>query len=95
MKKGKHLNELDKHVLEFIIKYKMEHCGDSPTMREIGSAVGVSSTSHITFILEKLEDFELIKLNRDENGRMKGIAVTGMVVVLCDSSLCRVGGDPK
>ena len=40
-------------ILAFIDAYIKEH-GFSPTMREIGAAVGISSTSHVSYWIDKL-----------------------------------------
>ncbi|MGA2504236.1 MAG: hypothetical protein ABSG01_09120 [Anaerolineales bacterium] len=42
-------------VFAFIVSYKQNHDGNSPTIREIGEAVGVNSTSLVLFYLNKLE----------------------------------------
>jgi SOS-response transcriptional repressor LexA len=43
-------------VLGFIIRYKMEHDGISPTMREIALRCDISSTSQVARSLAVLED---------------------------------------
>lgn len=40
-------------ILSFIDAYIKEH-GYSPTMREIGEAVGISSTSHVSYWIDRL-----------------------------------------
>ena len=40
-------------ILTFIDSYIKEH-GYSPTMREIGEAVGISSTSHVSYWIDRL-----------------------------------------
>ena len=40
-------------ILAFIDAYIKEH-GYSPTMREIGEAVGISSTSHVSYWIDRL-----------------------------------------
>ena len=42
------------NVLEFIIKFKTENDGNSPTFREIMAGVGLSSTSEVKYWLERL-----------------------------------------
>ena len=43
-----------KEVLEFIIAYKSEHDGVSPSFREIGEACGMVSTSTVAYYLASL-----------------------------------------
>jgi SOS-response transcriptional repressor LexA len=52
-------------VYEFIIRYKRTHDGNSPTIREIGSGCGITSTSVVTYWLKKLETRSLILLPED------------------------------
>ena len=40
-------------ILEFIDAYIEEH-GYSPNLREIGEAVGITSTSHVSYWINKL-----------------------------------------
>lgn len=44
-------------ILDFIVKYKAEHDGVAPTVREIQKATGISSTSVI--------DYHMLILERD------------------------------
>ena len=63
---------IDRHgVYKFIVKYKTENDGLSPSMREI-MAQGVSSTSVVAWHLTKLETEGKI-----EWGGVRGIKVTG------------------
>jgi repressor LexA len=41
-------------ILEFIKGYMEEH-GWAPVIREIGEGVGITSTSHVAYYLDKLE----------------------------------------
>ena len=41
-------------VYEFIVTYKREHDGNSPTIRTIGEACGISSTSVVHNLLVRL-----------------------------------------
>jgi hypothetical protein len=43
-------------ILRYIIEYKRTHDGNSPTRRQIGAACGISSTSVVNYILERLEN---------------------------------------
>lgn len=50
----KTLTERDQKTLEFMVKHQQEH-GYAPTMREIMAGVGIKTTSHVSYILEKLD----------------------------------------
>lgn len=41
-------------VYKFIVQFKKEHDGNSPAIREIGAACGISSTSAVVYILRNL-----------------------------------------
>lgn len=41
-------------MLDFITQYKQAHDGNAPTLREIGDAAGVSSTSLISYYIDEL-----------------------------------------
>lgn len=43
-----------KEVLKFIVEFKQEN-GYAPTMREIGDAVGIKSSSTVCYIMKYLE----------------------------------------
>ena len=49
------LSERQERILAFIREYRDEH-GFPPTIREIGKAVGISSTSVVKYNLERLEE---------------------------------------
>jgi len=59
-------------IYNFIVKFKKEHDGNSPTIREIGTACGVSSTSAVVYILKILARQERITL-----WGTRGITVVG------------------
>jgi SOS-response transcriptional repressor LexA len=63
----------DQTVLNYIIRYKSEHDGNSPSLRQIMAACKVSSTSVMVNILQRLERAGLIALG----GRYRQIYVTG------------------
>ena len=48
-------------VFAFILKYKAKHDGIAPSMREIREAVGISSFSHVKWLLDTLEEEGKIK----------------------------------
>ena len=60
-------------VLAYIIKYKTDNDGNSPTIREIMSGCGIGSTSIVSYILRDLQDEG--KLRVIDGSR--GIMVTG------------------
>ncbi len=49
-------------IFDFIVVYKCANDGNSPTIREIGQACGISSTSFVSNILARLERQGLIRL---------------------------------
>ena len=58
------LRPRQKRILEFIQEFIEEH-DYPPTIREIGAAVGISSTSVVNYNLERLEEMNLIQRNRE------------------------------
>ena len=65
--KSKTLLGVDEAVLAFIIKYKTDNGGNSPTIREIIESTSVKSTSHATYILDKLSQFGKIRIGSKRN----------------------------
>ena len=63
-------------VLAFVVKFKQEHCGDSPTMEEIAAGVGVVSRSTVFMHLQSLERHGLITRPR---GDARRIGIPGAV----------------
>lgn len=57
-------------VLAFVVKFKQEHCGDSPTMEEIAAGVGVASRSTVLVHLGALERHGLIERARKDARRI-------------------------
>jgi repressor LexA len=58
------LSQRQEKILEFIRAYRTDH-GFPPTIREIGRAVGISSTSVVKYNLERLEDKGKIERSGD------------------------------
>lgn len=56
------LTPTDREVFEFIKGYKLRHNGNSPSHRDIVEGTNISSTGHLSFVLEKLQDFGYITL---------------------------------
>lgn len=52
----------DQEVLDFIKRYKAEHGGNSPSHRDIVEGTSLSSTGHLTFVLNKLCHFNKISI---------------------------------
>lgn len=48
-------------VFDFIVKFKKEHDGNSPSIREIGDAIDVSSTNVVRYYLNGLAQMGKIK----------------------------------
>ncbi len=49
--------------LEFICEYKKEHDGNSPSYREIQEEFGISTISHVKYILVILEKHGAIRVD--------------------------------
>ena len=63
----KRLTETDKRVLAYIIEYEKENLFP-PSIREMCDALGVSSPATIHVRLQKLKEFDKIKI--DDRGRI-------------------------
>jgi SOS-response transcriptional repressor LexA len=50
------MSELEKIILAYIKGYKRMHDGNSPSFREIMKSCNMSSTSHVSYCLERLEE---------------------------------------
>lgn len=66
-------------LYDFILDFKESHDGLAPSTGEIMEATGISSTSMVSFYLQKLEAAGLIRLLRAESGLKspRGIVVNG------------------
>lgn len=62
-------------VYRALIKYKIEHDGASPSIRELTAVMGFTSTTPVEYHLKKLEKQGLIK--RQTFGRARNICVVG------------------
>lgn len=58
-------------IYEFVVLFKKEHNGNSPTIRQIGDAIGVSSTSQVNHYLDVMVKHGM--LTRDGKFRMIGV----------------------
>ena len=54
-RKPRSLTRRQEALLRYIIRYKSEHDGNSPTVREMMRAVGITSTSIVNYNLLALE----------------------------------------
>jgi SOS-response transcriptional repressor LexA len=61
-KKGKARAYDYEAILNWIIRYKIEHDGLSPTMQQIATACGLKTMSHVAYILNTLEKDQRIIL---------------------------------
>ena len=52
----KRLSEQQRRILECIREWTAEHNGESPSVREIGRSVGLSSTGSVAYQLGQLEE---------------------------------------
>lgn len=68
------MNKNTERVLAFVIRFKLSHDGNSPTVREIAEETGISSTSVVNYCLDKLEIAGIIQ--RD-TGASRSIQVAG------------------
>src|SRR4051794_37603567 len=58
------LSERQRRILDFVARYTGDH-GYPPSIREIGQAVGISSTSVVDYNLKALERSGLIRRDRE------------------------------
>jgi len=61
----KHINAEEK-ILRFISEYKSLNNGVSPSIREIGLAIGLTSTSHVWFYIHRLIDYGCILMKEHQ-----------------------------
>jgi len=88
VRKSKGLSERHIRVLEFLVKYQGEN-GRPPSIREIGDAAKISSTSVVNYYLEQLEKMGYI----ERDGRVsRGLRLTEKIneVIQVITDLMRV-----
>jgi hypothetical protein len=61
-------------IYQYIVAFKSEHDGNSPSIRQIGDQVGISWTSVVRYHLATMERLGMIKLG--------GNGVSRMIVVI-------------
>lgn len=66
----KSLHPTAEAVYRYIIRYKRQHAGESPTRREIGAGVGLSSPSTVNCHLVALERAGRIRMGNRGKSRM-------------------------
>lgn len=76
-------------VLAFVVRFKVEHCGDSPSLEEIAAGVGVVSRSTVFMHLQSLERHGLIVRPR---GDARRIGIPGAVWTPPQTQVERKGG---
>ena len=64
-------------IYRFIVDYKAQHDGNSPTLRQIQRACGVNSTSVVVSLLNNLELQGLIRRPRNGTDKSRNIEVVG------------------
>ena len=69
-----HLSERQQRILEFVNKYIREN-SYPPSIREIGAAAGISSTSVVSYNLRRLEEQGYISRDREVS---RGLKLTSM-----------------
>lgn len=62
-------------IFRFVVEYKRAHGGDSPSRRQIQTALDISSLSGVAYHLELLADAGLVTLSG--HGMSRSIDVTG------------------
>ena len=75
-REGEHLHRTAEAIYRYIIRHKRMHAGESPTRREIGAAVGLSSPSTVNCHLVALERAGRIRLARPA-GKARMIMIPG------------------
>lgn len=70
---GRQMSERQQRILDFLGEYIDEN-GYPPSLREIGSAADISSTSVVSYNLERLEEMGLIQREPDVS---RGLKLTG------------------
>ena len=84
-KKG--LSERQKNILAYIQEYVAEY-GRPPTIREIGSAVNISSTSVVNYNLTKLKERGLLERDAEVS---RGLRLTEKVTENVEQARQSVG----
>ncbi|MDY7080806.1 MAG: transcriptional repressor LexA [Chloroflexota bacterium] len=70
MDMDEHLSKRQQRILEFLGEY-VEENGYPPSIREIGAAAGISSTSVVSYNLQRLEEWGYISRDREVSRGLK------------------------
>jgi repressor LexA len=81
------LSERQKNILEFFVEFQATH-SFPPTIREIGKAVGISSTSVVNYNLNRLEEMGYIER---EESVSRGLRLLGPALMLFQDSVAAIG----
>lgn len=83
------LSDRQQHIIEFIRRYQEEN-GYPPTIREIGKAVGISSTSVVKYNLERLKEKGCLDRSKEVS---RGLRLPGQpkVVSIPKAGIIRAG----
>jgi len=60
-------------VYQYIVDFKSKHDGCSPSIRQIGRDLGITSTSAVSYNLDKLAEMGVIKITQLGESRMIGV----------------------
>jgi len=75
------LDQEQRRVYAYIVKYKTEHDGNSPSNREIADDLYIKSLSHLSLVLDQLHTAGYIRLPRSGvvgNGKsIRSIEIVG------------------
>ncbi len=71
---AEHLSERQRRIVEFLNEY-IEENGYPPSIREIGAAAGISSTSVVSYNLKRLEEKGYISRDREVSRGLKLVAM--------------------
>jgi|SRR5579864_1543742 len=73
--------QLQDEVYRFVVEYLQANGGRPPTIREIGKALSITSTSHVQYVLTGLERRGMI--TRQPN-KSRGIVLDGRQAVMAE-----------
>ena len=91
---GEHLSERQQSILRFLREY-VEENGYPPSIREIGAAAGISSTSVVSYNLKRLEEKGYIGRDPEVSRGLKLTAATSAQVVRLPLLGRIVAGEPN
>lgn len=90
MSKDKPLSQRQRNMLDYIAEYLQEHLRP-PTIREIGNAVGISSTSVVNYNLTKLTERGLLEREAEVS---RGLRITQKAQQLYNLATTAVENNP-